>query len=146
MARARGNFDRMADRQARRDTERLSDAELLASLLDNIEHPWRPPGGGVAGALSHDVVHGLDIAVALGLDRRPPAGRVQLVLDSMRERNLTYFGTDLTGVRLEADDLDWHLGDGVPLRGNAADLLLVVCGRRVPAELLAGTPAARFSS
>jgi uncharacterized protein (TIGR03083 family) len=146
MARARGNFDRMADRQARRDTERLSDAELLASLRDNIEHPWRPPGGGVAGALSHDVVHGLDIAVALGLDRRPPAGRVQLVLDSMRERNLTYFGTDLTGVRLEADDLDWHLGDGVPLRGNAADLLLVVCGRRVPAELLAGTPAARFSS
>lgn len=146
MARARGNFDRMADRQARRDTERLSDAELLASLRDNVEHPWRPPGGGVAGALSHDVIHGLDITVALGLDRRPPAGRVELVLDSMRERNVTYFGTDLSGVRLEADDLDWHLGDGAPLRGSAADLLLVVCGRRVPAALLVGTPAARFSA
>src|SRR5690349_22858292 len=63
MAKARGNFHRMADRQARQDTARLSDAELLASLRDNVEHPWRPPGGGFAGALSHDVIHGLDIAV-----------------------------------------------------------------------------------
>ncbi|MCU7730478.1 maleylpyruvate isomerase family mycothiol-dependent enzyme [Actinoplanes sp. KI2] len=145
MAKARGNFDRMADRMARRDTARLSDARLLASLRDNVEHPWRPPGGGTAGALSHDVIHGLDISVALGLPRRPPVERIGLILGSMRDRNVRYFGTDLTGVRLEATDLDWHLGDGEPLRGSARDLLLVICGRRIPAELLEGTQAPRYA-
>jgi len=145
MAKARGNFDRMADRQARADTAKLSDAELLASLRDNVEHPWRPPGGGTGGALSHDVIHGLDISVALGLERRPPVDRIGLILGSMRDKNVRYFGTDLSGVRLEANDLDWSLGEGAPLRGNAQDLLLVVCGRRLPADLLEGAAAARFS-
>ena len=145
MAKARGNFDRMADRMAKRDTARLSDAELLASLRDNVEHPWRPPGGGTAGALSHDVIHGLDISVALGLERRPPVERIGLILGSMRDKNVRYFGTDLSGVRLEANDLEWSLGDGEPLRGSARDLLLVICGRRIPENLLEGTPAARFA-
>src|SRR5262245_42213643 len=66
-----GDFNRMADRVARRDAERLGDDGLLACLRDNAEHRWRPPGGGAMGALSHDVIHGLDISVALGLERRP---------------------------------------------------------------------------
>ncbi|WP_034215794.1 maleylpyruvate isomerase family mycothiol-dependent enzyme [Actinoplanes subtropicus] len=145
MAKARGNFDRMADRMARRDTARLSDTELLKSLADNVEHPWRPPGGGTGGALSHDVIHGLDISVALGLERRPPVQRIGLILGSMRDKNVRYFGTDLSGVRLEATDLDWSLGDGAPLRGSAQDLLLVICGRRIPQHLLTGTPASRYA-
>jgi len=145
MAKARGDFGRMADRMAKRDTGRLSDAALLASLRDNVEHPWRPPGGGTAGALSHDVIHGLDISVALGLERRPPVERVALVLGSMRDKNVHYFGTDLSGVRLAATDLDWHFGDGEPVRGSAQDLLLVICGRRIPENLLEGTAAARFT-
>ncbi|GIM93395.1 maleylpyruvate isomerase family mycothiol-dependent enzyme [Paractinoplanes toevensis] len=145
MLRDRFNFNRMADRVARRDAARLSDAELLACLRDNTEHPWRPPGGGVVGALSHDVIHGLDISVALGLDRRPPVSRIGTILDSMRDRNLRYFGVDLSGVRLTATDLDWTFGEGAPLRGTAQDLLLVVCGRRLPAALLEGTAAARFA-
>jgi len=145
MAKARGNFGRMADRMAKRDTARLSDAELLKSLNDNVEHPWRPPGGGTMGALSHDVIHGLDISVALGLERRPPVERVGLILGSMRDKNVRYFGTDLSGVRLEANDLAWSLGDGEPLRGSAQDLLLVICGRRLPENLLEGTPSARFA-
>ena len=145
MLKARGNFHRMADRQAKQDTARLSDAELLASLRNNVEHRWRPPGGGIVGALSHDVIHGLDISVGLGLDRRPPASRVRPILDSMNSKNIRYFGADLSAVRLEADDLDWSLGQGAPLRGSAAGLLLVVCGRRIPAQLLTGTAAARFS-
>jgi hypothetical protein len=63
----------------------------------------------------------------------------------MRERNVRYFGTDLGGVRLEATDLDFRWGDGAPLRGAAADLLLIICGRRVPGAALEGTPAARFT-
>jgi uncharacterized protein (TIGR03083 family) len=134
LAKAGGNFDKMADRQARKDTERLSDAELLASLRDNVAHPWKPPGGGEVGALSHDVIHGLDISVALGLGRRPPVSRVALILAGLSDRNRNYFGVDLSGVRLEATDLDFTYGEGTPLRAPAQDLLLVICGRKLPRE------------
>lgn len=145
MAKARGDFNRMADVVARRDAAAMSAAELLASLRDNVAHPWSPPGGGLAGALSHDVIHGLDISVGLGLERRPPVERVGLVLDGLAAKNLKHFGTDLGGVRLEATDLDWAFGAGDPLRGAAQDLLLAVCGRRLPAGRLEGTEAARFA-
>ncbi len=145
MIKARGNFNRMADRQARADTARFSDADLLAQLRDNVAHHWKPPGGGLVGALSHDVIHGLDISVGLGLQRRVPPARVGVVLAGLRDKNLNYFGSDLSGVRLEANDLDWTFGEGEPLRGAAQDLLLVLCGRRLPAGRLDGGPAARYA-
>jgi uncharacterized protein (TIGR03083 family) len=146
LARSRFRFDAMADRLARRDAARMSPADLLASMRANIEHPWNPPGGGPAGALSHDVIHGLDISVALGLPRHPPATRVGLVLSHMTARNTTYFGVDLAGIRLEATDLDWHYGSGEPIHGTAQDLLLLLCGRHLPAGSLSGPPAARFTA
>ncbi|MFC4529464.1 maleylpyruvate isomerase family mycothiol-dependent enzyme [Sphaerisporangium dianthi] len=145
LVKARGDFNRMADRCARRDAARLPPARLLASLRDNIAHPWTPPGGGVHGALSHDVIHGLDITVGLGLDRRVPPERVAMVLAGMRPKNIAFFGTDLTGVALRATDLDWSHGTGAPVWGLAQDLLLVICGRRLPASRLTGEPASRFS-
>ncbi|MEV4493599.1 maleylpyruvate isomerase family mycothiol-dependent enzyme [Micromonospora coxensis] len=145
LVRAGGSVNRMADRCARRDAARLSPAQLVAALADNADHPWTPPGGGVAGALSHDVIHGLDVTVGLGTDRRVPPERVAAVLAAMSPRSIRFFGADLTGVRLEATDLDWQFGAGTPLRGLAQDLLLVVCGRRLPPGRLTGTPARRFT-
>ncbi|MFC0007624.1 maleylpyruvate isomerase family mycothiol-dependent enzyme [Micromonospora siamensis] len=145
LARSRGRFDRMADRYARREAARLSAEQLLAVRRATVDHPWTPPGGGTHGALAHEVIHGLDITVGLGLDRLVPAQRMALVLAGMRPRALAYFGTDLTGVRLQATDLDWGHGAGTPVRGLAQDLLLVVCGRRLPAGRLDGDAAARFT-
>lgn len=45
ITKARGSFDRMADRRARIDARQLSTAQLWESLRDNVEHPWSPPGG-----------------------------------------------------------------------------------------------------
>jgi len=132
MVKAGGSFNRASDRMARKDAAALSANALLASLRANIEHPWTPPGGGPAGALSHDVIHGLDISVALGLDRRVPHERLRLVLDGVKPGHVKYFGADLDGKRLEATDLDWMFGEGRPVRGLAQDLLLVVCGRTLP--------------
>jgi len=145
MAKARGNFDRMADRCARRDAAKLPPEQLLASLRDNVTHPWKPPGGGVHGALSHDVIHGLDITVGLGLNRQVPPERVAMVLAGMRPKNIAFFGTDLAGIALQATDLDWSHGTGTPVRGLAQDLLLVLCGRRLPPGRLEGEAATRFS-
>ena len=146
MIKSRGDFNRMADRVARSDTAEMSAADLLASLRDNVDHEWKPPGGGLLGALSHDVIHGLDITVGLGLDRKVPADRMELVLSGLAKKNIEFFGTDLSGVALEATDLDFRHGTGTPVRGLAQDLLLVICGRRLPAGRLHGEAAGRFTA
>ena len=145
MARSRGNFNRMADRCARRDAV-AAPAELAAALRDNERHPWKPPGGGYQGALTHDVIHGLDITVALGLGRRVPAERLGIVLAGITAaKSVRFFGTNLDGIELRADDLDWSFGSGTPVSGSAQDLALVVCGRKLPPGHLRGEPSARFT-
>lgn len=123
------DFNTYADHEARETTEQLSDAELLAIYCDNLEHPWLPPGGGPAGALSHEVIHGLDITEALDLPGAPTE-RIALVLANAGTTNLAFFGTDLSGISLVAVDADVTLGDGTPVRATAKDILLGVTGRR----------------
>lgn len=130
LAAAAGDWNVACDVLAKRDTAQHSDAELLASLAANVAHPWQPPGGGQAGALSHDVIHGLDITEPLGLPR-PPVERVGLVLANVDERGLAFFGVDLTGRRLVASDFDWSIGEGPDtVEAPAAGLLLIIAGRR----------------
>jgi len=145
MARSRGNFNRMADRCARRDAA-VPPGQLAAALRDNENHPWKPPGGGYQGALTHDVIHGLDITVALGVGRRVPAERLGIVLDGITAaKSVRFFGTDLDEIELRADDLDWSFGSGTPVSGSAQDLALLVCGRKLPPGHLRGAPSARFT-
>jgi uncharacterized protein (TIGR03083 family) len=145
MLRSRGNFARMADRCARRDAASLSSGELAAMLRDNADHAWKPPGGGFVGALSHEVIHGLDFTVPLGLDRRVPEDRLRIVLGGFdTSKSLKFFGVDVRGIELRADDLDWSIGDGTPMYGAAQDLILVLCGRKLPAGRLRGEPSHRF--
>jgi len=147
LARSRGRFSQMADRVARRDAASLSAAELAEAVRSNTGHPWKPPGGGFEGALAHDVIHGLDITVPLGLAFVVPEDRLRLVLPaSLAERSVRYFGTELSGIELRATDLDWSLGSGAPLTGAAQDLLLAICGRKLPPGHLQGAQAARFTA
>lgn len=146
MIKARGDFNRMSDRSARADAAELTSSQLLTCLHDNVNHPWKPPGGGFVGALSHDVIHGLDITVGLGLDDVLPEHRLRPVLESVRPKQVKYFGVDLDGIQLRADDLDWTYGTGTPLTGRAQDLLLVLSGRTLPAGHLHGPAADRFSA
>ncbi|WP_274912862.1 maleylpyruvate isomerase family mycothiol-dependent enzyme [Streptomyces sp. WZ-12] len=145
VVRARG-LHRMTDRLARKDAAALPPAALAAALRDHAHHPWTPPVGGFTAALGHDVLHGLDIAVPLGLDRRVPEDRLRVLLDGLTPRGMKFFGVDLDGVALHADDLDWSYGTGDPLRGSAQDLLLVAFGRKLPPGRLRGAPRARFAA
>ncbi|MFF8695439.1 maleylpyruvate isomerase family mycothiol-dependent enzyme [Streptomyces sp. NPDC015144] len=144
LVRARGSLHRMTDLCARKDAAAHGTSELAAFLRDHADHPWKPPVGGIEAALGHDVVHGLDITVALGLGRRVPMDRVRILLDRVDARSLAFFGADLSGVRLHADDLDWSFGTGTPLSGTGQDLLLVAYGRRLPPGHLHGEPGDRF--
>lgn len=147
LALSQGDFDQMADRCARRDAAELAAAELASVLRDNAAHEWQPPGGGLVGALTHDVIHGLDFVVPLGVARRVPPERLLIVLDNVAKLStLGYFGADIHGVRLAADDMDWSLGSGQPMSGAAQDLALLLCGRKLPAGLLRGEPSHRFTA
>ena len=118
----------------------------MENLRSQKLHAWQPPGGGVHGALTHCVIHGLDITEAIPLARRVPAERVGTVLGALEGAGgADLFGVDLTGVQLRADDLDWSYGSGTPVTGPAQVLALVLCGRRVPAGRLGGDTAPRFT-
>jgi hypothetical protein len=93
------------------------------------------------------VIHGLDITVPLGLAFAVPEERLRRVLPaSADDKTVMFFGADLAGIQFRARDLDWTVGAGTPLTGTAADLLLAMCGRKLPAGRLSGEAAARFSA
>lgn len=143
LIRSGGKFNAMADRCARRDARRIPASGLLTSLRENVANPWKPPGGGQAGALTHDVIHGLDITVPLGIERQVPQERLRVVLAAITdERSLRHFGADLSGIELLADDMDWSFGSGQPVSGHAQDLALAICGRKLPPGRLHGAAAA----
>ncbi len=129
LAAAGFSFNRYADRAARRDAARIPGAELLAVLRANVANPWQPPGGGPAGALSHDTIHGLDITEPLGLPS-PPVERVAMVLANATPRSLSYFGVDLAGIQLRGTDADVRIGAGEPVEMPVKDILLTITGRR----------------
>lgn len=133
LLRARGSYDRYAAGAARADTARLGDGDLLRILQANLRTPWPRSAGGVAAGLSHDVIHGLDITEALGLERVPTA-RVARVLGLTTPRSLAYFGVDLTDRRLVATDADAAVGTGREEHLAAHEILLVITGRRTLAE------------
>jgi hypothetical protein len=64
-------------------------------LRQNERNPWKPPGGGLAAALTHDVIHGQDITVALDLDHPVPEERLRIVLHTITtQKSLKHFGPD----------------------------------------------------
>jgi uncharacterized protein (TIGR03083 family) len=136
------DFTRLSNEVAARDAG-LPEDELVANLRSDVMQHWAPPGGGYHGALNHVVIHGLDVTVPLGVPRRFQDDTIRVVLDDLTQGGgHARFGTVINGRRLEANDLDWSHGTGPVLRGAAADLALVMCGRAVPGGRLDGEPLA----
>jgi uncharacterized protein (TIGR03083 family) len=142
---AGGDFTRLSDTIAARDGA-LPAATLLSGLRSEVLHGWQPPGGGMEGALTHCIIHGLDITEAVPLQRRVPDPRIARVLAIVAgQGSATLFGVDLSDVQLQADDLDWSFGSGALVTGPAQALALVACGRQLPAGRLRGDRAGRFT-
>ena len=146
MVKSAGRFNRMADRLARQEAVELC-AGCPGRLAAGQRRPpvaaarWRT--GGCAEPRRHPRPRHHD---------RPRAGspRAPGTAGGGSRRGQAeageVLGTDLTGVCLRADDLDWSYGTGTPLAGLAQDLLLVLCNRRLPAGRLRGEPSARFTT
>lgn len=134
------DFGALSDKIAARDAA-LPTAELVAGLRSRTLHHFTSPDGGWQGALSHAVIHGLDMAVPLGAAGRVPPARVTAVLDGLARGGVAAnFGVRLDGRGLRATDLDWSFGSGPVLSGTAEDLVLALTGRTLPPGHLAGEP------
>ena len=131
MAAAGGDFAVLSNTVAARDAA-LPVADLLDQLRSPRLHAWQPPGGGAAGALHHAVIHSLDVTVALDRPAAAPAEAVVAVLDQLTAAGGSWFGVDLTGVRLEATDTDWAWGDGRLVRADSGSLVALLSGRALP--------------
>jgi uncharacterized protein (TIGR03083 family) len=142
---AGGDFTSLSNAVAARDGA-LATSDLVAGLRSPSLHGWQPPGGGPSAALTHCVIHQLDITEAVPLARRVPddcMARVLGIVAAPDTPNL--FAVDLSGVALRADDLDWSVGSGAIVSGPAQALALVACGRLLPGGRLGGEAASRFS-
>ena len=129
---SKGDFTLLSNRIAARDAA-LPTTELVANLRDDAMHSWIPPGGGPIGALSHVVIHGLDVTVPLGFARPAPDETILAVLDHLTlGGGHASFGFELDRLRLHATDTNWTFGSGTPMSGTAADLALLISGRNLP--------------
>ena len=131
MAAAGGDFAVVSDTVAARDAS-LPVAELLDQLRSPALHAWQPPGGGAAGALSHAVIHSLDVTVALGRPPVAPTAGATAVLDQLTASGGALFGVDLTDTRLEAIDTEWAWGAGHLVRATSGCLVALLSGRALP--------------
>jgi len=140
-----GDFTALSDAVAARDGS-LPTTRLLDDLCSPVLHAWQPPGAGAEGALTHCVIHELDIVEAVPFDRRLPEDRVRAVLDLLgAAERPNPFGVELSGLRLAADDMEWSLGAGERVSGPGQALVLLLSGRAVPNGRLRGPAAPRFS-
>jgi uncharacterized protein (TIGR03083 family) len=131
MAAARGDFTVLSDTVAARDAS-LPVTDLLGQLRSPELHAWQPPGGGAAGALSHAVIHALDITIALDRPSVTPLQATIAVLDRLAADAGTTFGVDPTGSRLEATETEWAWGDGELVSADTGALVALLSGRTLP--------------
>ena len=96
MAAAAGDFGVLSNTVAERDSS-LPHEQLLGELRSPELHAWEPPGGGAAGALSHAVIHSLDVTLALGVPPVAPPEAVTAVLDLLVADGGSWFGVDPSG-------------------------------------------------
>ena len=125
------DFARLSNRIAEQDGLLPFDTLVKDLRSDAMAH-WAPPEGGFAGALTHVVIHGLDITVPLSLGQTCSDEAMRLVLNGLTAGGVhRHFGTEVDGLHLHATDLDWSYGSGRPVDAPAQDIALMLCGRRI---------------
>ncbi|WP_369140729.1 maleylpyruvate isomerase family mycothiol-dependent enzyme [Modestobacter versicolor] len=139
MLACRGDFDR-ANVRLTREQARRPFGELVEVLRRKADSRFTPPGAGPEAPLTDLLVHGLDIRWPLGLPRDVPEARLRTSLTFLtagRAGGLVAAGT-LSGLRFEADDVEWAHGSGPTVHGNAEALLLAITGRTTALDHLSG--------
>ncbi|WP_433336079.1 maleylpyruvate isomerase family mycothiol-dependent enzyme [Spirillospora sp. CA-294931] len=146
VVRARGNFDRMVADTAIREARRPRD-EIVAELRTVVGSRHLAPGQKLGYAMMDVLVHGQDICVPLGLDRAMPLDAARYSAEQTWRMGFPFHARKrLAGYRLTATDVEWTAGEGAPIEGPIASLLLLLSGRDAGLDHLTGEGAARLAA
>jgi uncharacterized protein (TIGR03083 family) len=131
--RARGSFDRMIHDSAVREAE-LPVADIVANLRSIVGSRRLAPTTTPREPLLDILVHGQDIALALGRRREMPPAAARDAADRVWTMRVPPRPWPLPRARLVATDIDWARGAGEEIREPIAALLLLLTGRPAAAR------------
>ncbi|MFI9824253.1 maleylpyruvate isomerase family mycothiol-dependent enzyme [Streptomyces sp. NPDC052013] len=126
--RARGDLDRMIHDSAVREGDRPVD-EIVGNLRSIIGSRRLAPTTTPREPLLDLLVHGQDIALALGRQREMPPEAARDAADRVWTMRFPPRPWPLPKARLVATDIEWARGTGEEVRGPIAALLLLLTGR-----------------
>jgi uncharacterized protein (TIGR03083 family) len=131
------NFNRMVAGDIKR-VGADEPGQLLSRLRATARGHNHPPGP-VASMLMEVVVHGEDIAFALGrtIDHSPE-GLLAAADFAKGAQPLVGCRKRIAGLSLHATDVDWSTGTGSEVRGALVPLLLAMSGRKSVLDSLTG--------
>jgi uncharacterized protein (TIGR03083 family) len=142
--RARGSFDRMIRDSALR-AHGLPPGECARRLRAMVGSRRMAPFLTPLEPLVDVLVHGQDMALPLGRTRPMPPGAAAAAAQRVWDMGFPFRARRrLAGYRLTATDADWTVGDGAPVEGPVAALLLLVTGRDATLPQLSGDGAERL--
>lgn len=128
MLRAGFNADRHNERMLRRRLG-ATPAETLASFRASVTNTIAPTSDFPAW-LGEVVVHGQDIARPLGISLTPDPASVRAVADFYAAKDFAVNSrTLIRGLRLQAIDAEFEVGDGPTVRGELLPLVMAMAGR-----------------
>jgi uncharacterized protein (TIGR03083 family) len=142
MIRNRGSFDRANDAVAHKSAAR-GVAATIATIRENANSRFTPPGTGPRAPLTDVLVHTGDIARPLGLPHEAPADSVRTALEFLTGPRTIGFVKpgSLDGIQIVAEDLDAEYAGGEQIRGRGIDLMMAMCGRTEAIDALQGPGA-----
>jgi uncharacterized protein (TIGR03083 family) len=139
--RAGFRFNDMVARAARDDTS--TPAEVVTTLRGMVGGRRRPPGTAVVDPLMDVLVHGQDIAIALGVDRAMPVTPAVAAAERVWGMGFPlHASTRFHGLAFTATDAPFAVGEGSAVFGPIKDILLVLAGRRAGVAGLSGDTTA----
>jgi uncharacterized protein (TIGR03083 family) len=127
--RARGDVDRMIHDTAVKEA-RLPVEEIVGNLRETIGSRRLAPSTTRREPLIDILVHGQDIALALGRERAMPPAAARDAAERVWTMRFPPRPWPLPRARLVATDIEWARGEeGAEIRGPISALLLVLTGR-----------------
>jgi uncharacterized protein (TIGR03083 family) len=146
MVRHRGDFNKMSRLWAVKNSDRAP-AELVATLRDNAEHRFTPPGLDSIATLSDIVAHGQDIRRPLGLEHRFDEASTTPILHALVDGTFKRLvpAERFDGLSFRATDTQWSSGSGEEVNGTAEALLMSFWGRTDALDDLDGPGAATLA-
>jgi uncharacterized protein (TIGR03083 family) len=121
-------FNEAVARAAREDAS--TPEEVVATLRAMVGGRRRPPGTAVVDPLMDVLVHGQDIAIALGVDRAMPVVPAVAAAERLWDMGFPFnTRTRFRGLAFTATDAPFAVGAGQPVSGPIRDVVLVLAGR-----------------